>query len=430
MVTGDGLLVRLAPLARGFSPESLIGLCEAALRYGNGLLEVTSRGSLQIRGLTDDSAAALARDAAALDIAIRLGVPVETGPLAGLDPRETADPLSLASRIRRAIEDAGLQERLGPKVSVVVDGGGRSCLAGVLADVRLTAARRNSLVLWSLAVGGDAQTAANLAILPDEAAVRATLVVLEAVACLGMQARSRDLDTSRMQQVARSMQASHSDPEPFPAAGEMLPPSVVALREGRAALAVALPFGHAEGATLIAFAETAERLGISEVRLAPQRTIVALCPSEEAADGLRKEAVRLAFIVSPEDPRRCIVACAGAPACTSGKLPARSLAGEIAAGHGDIFDGSLELHVSGCAKGCAHPGSAALTLVGYDGGTGLVVAGTPRGEPVARTAADDTLAAFGRVARLLREDRGPGAAVSAKISRLGATRLAAAFEEG
>ena len=86
MQTGDGLLVRLNPVASGFSPNTLIGLCEAALGHGNGIVEVTARGNLQIRGLTARSAVALSRDVDALGIAVRTGVPVETAPLAGLDP--------------------------------------------------------------------------------------------------------------------------------------------------------------------------------------------------------------------------------------------------------------------------------------------------------------------------------------------------------
>ena len=61
MQTGDGLLVRLNPVASGLSPNTLIALCEAALRHGNGIVEVTARGNLQIRGLTARSALGLSR---------------------------------------------------------------------------------------------------------------------------------------------------------------------------------------------------------------------------------------------------------------------------------------------------------------------------------------------------------------------------------
>ena len=81
----------------------------------------------------------IAGEVDAMGLAVRTGVPVETGPLAGLDPDETADPRPLAQAIRAAIATAGLSAKLGPKVSVVIDGGGRFVLDEVLADVRLVA---------------------------------------------------------------------------------------------------------------------------------------------------------------------------------------------------------------------------------------------------------------------------------------------------
>lgn len=50
MLTGDGLLVRLSPAGTGWRPAELSVLAEAAARFGSGMLEVTSRGNLQIRG--------------------------------------------------------------------------------------------------------------------------------------------------------------------------------------------------------------------------------------------------------------------------------------------------------------------------------------------------------------------------------------------
>jgi precorrin-3B synthase len=55
MSTGDGLLVRLLPI--GTMPlDAFAQLCAAARTYGNGIIEVTARGSIQIRGLNAASA--------------------------------------------------------------------------------------------------------------------------------------------------------------------------------------------------------------------------------------------------------------------------------------------------------------------------------------------------------------------------------------
>ncbi|MEA2726013.1 MAG: precorrin-3B synthase, partial [Acetobacteraceae bacterium] len=44
----------------------------------------------------------------------------------------------------------------------------------------------------------------------------------------------------------------------------------------------------------------------------------------------------------------------------------------------------IVIHVSGCEKGCAHPGSAAVTLVARDGRYDLVRDGPASGLPVLR----------------------------------------------
>ena len=91
---------------------------------------------------------------------------------------------------------------------------------------------------------------------------------------------------------------------------------------------------------------------------------------------MRDEAARLGFITDPADPLRLVSACPGAPSCGSGRMETRALAAEIA-----TFADGRTIHVSGCAKGCAHPGPAAFTIVGLDEGAGIVVEGTPRDIP-------------------------------------------------
>ncbi len=135
MPTGDGLLVRLLPTAP-ITLDAFAELCGAARRHGNGTIEITARGSFQVRGLTVDSAPAFAAEVAALGIAASDGVPVLTNALDD-DPGALIDAAALAADLRRSIADAGLV--LAPKVSVVVDGGGKLHLDAVPADVRLRA---------------------------------------------------------------------------------------------------------------------------------------------------------------------------------------------------------------------------------------------------------------------------------------------------
>ncbi len=58
MATGDGLLARLTPSGSTIALDAFAGLCAAARTHGNGIIEITSRGSIQIRGLSGDVGAA------------------------------------------------------------------------------------------------------------------------------------------------------------------------------------------------------------------------------------------------------------------------------------------------------------------------------------------------------------------------------------
>ncbi len=71
-------------------------------------------------------------------------------------------------------------------------------------------------------------------------------------------------------------------------------------------------------------------------------------------------------MTEPGDPRLAVVACAGAPACASARLPTRAMAGAIAAAR--IAPEGVRVHLSGCGKRCAQPEAPAVTLLaGPDG---------------------------------------------------------------
>jgi len=416
MQTGDGLLVRLNLAEGGMTPAQLQALCDLAARHGNGIVEVTARGSFQIRGLTAASAPLLEADVAALALSLREGVPVETSPLAGLDPDELADPRPLVRAIRAGTETAGLADRLGPKVSVVVDGGGSVDLSGILADVRLTARRGEDGIDWRVAIGGTAATARPVAMLDAAGAIAAALAVLEAVAALGTSGRARDLTLppppepvlgpafGQTRGAVPLPRFAGEEPGPRTAATPVVPPfmgegnhaqrgeeGVVPLPDARLALAAALPFGSMEAGALAAFAQAAARHGVADIRLAPGRSLILLCPTPDAARGVAGEARRHGLILDADDPRRNIAACPGAPACASGRIATREIARRLAAG--GRLAGSV--HVSGCEKGCAHPAPADFVVAGTGAGIALIRRGRAADTPFATVAdIDAALAAL------------------------------------
>ncbi|WP_334010711.1 hypothetical protein [Sphingomonas aerolata] len=53
MAAGDGLLVRIRPPLGRLTRAQTLALCDAAMAWGNGEIDVTSRANLQIRGVTE-----------------------------------------------------------------------------------------------------------------------------------------------------------------------------------------------------------------------------------------------------------------------------------------------------------------------------------------------------------------------------------------
>ncbi len=105
METADGLLVRVHPRNAVLSAEQARAIAESAQRFGNGLLDLSSRGNIQIRGLTTTTHPLLVDclTLAGLLDGVRSQSPFRLttiSPLAGIDPSERIDPLVLAERHR------------------------------------------------------------------------------------------------------------------------------------------------------------------------------------------------------------------------------------------------------------------------------------------------------------------------------------------
>jgi precorrin-3B synthase len=359
MATGDGLLARLPPAA--MPPEAWVALAAAARRAGNGLLDITARGSVQLRGLRAET---LALAEALVPPDWPRGALVMTSPLAGEGRDEVADPRPLAALIAAAAPSG-----LPPKATVLVDGGGALHLAAETADLRLVAQPGG----WLLGCG---ETWLGLG--HAEAALAAIRLLLAAIAA----------EAARQPSPAQRAQAARLLRPADPPAPRKAPEAIGthALREG-VALGVGLPFGRLEASALIAFAEAS---GARVLRGAPGRVLLAIGVADPPA--LRLRAAALGFITDPADPRRRVAACTGAPGCASALMDTRALALALA----PMVPRDAFLHVSGCAKGCAHPRPAPLTLVGTPAGLGLIRRGRAGDTVVASLVPDEARAVLAR----------------------------------
>jgi precorrin-3B synthase len=144
------------------------------------------------------------------------------------------------------------------------------------------------------------------------------------------------------------------------------PIGVHSLRSGDVAIGVAPPFGHSEAETLQSLIEIAAHVQVSGLRTAPKRALLLVGVAQNAVHDVVVAARAMGFIVDADDPRRRVIACTGAPRCSSGQIPARALAPAIAQAV-SASDAPGVIHISGCIKGCAHPAAAPMTIVGRNG---------------------------------------------------------------
>jgi precorrin-3B synthase len=354
MQTGDGLLARLTPVGL-IALDAFAGLCAAAGAHGNGIVEVTSRGSIQVRGLRAATAPLFAVEVAALRIEASDGIPVLTDPLSG--------DHALAAEIRSALAAASLAARLSAKVSVTVD-------LDLAADIAVRSLDDGAihLVLASSPLGA----------VPRKDAAFCVQRLLETLAAMAPGSRMRDVLERGGIEAFQSAIADCLVDRPPPARRFAAEPIGIHNLSSDAALGIGLPFGHSDAATLIRLADAARQAGAAGVRTAPGRVLLVMGLSPAAAATVTVAAEVFGFIVDPADPRRRIVACAGAPICASGEIPARALAPFLRRAAENLADGEV-IHLSGCIKGCAHPAPAPVAVIGRAGQCDIVVEGRPSG---------------------------------------------------
>ncbi|RUM03791.1 precorrin-3B synthase [Rhizobium chutanense] len=422
MPTGDGLLVRLRPAGGALTLSQFASLARAAAAHGNGILEITARGNLQIRGLSAETVGPLAAAIDAAGIAVPDGPAIETSPLHGIDPEEVSDPAAIELALRNKLHELLASPRLAPKLSIVVDGGGAFHLSALSADIHIVALSHAD---WLVAINGDGETATPVATGPAEAVISAAGDILSLLAALGQGRRARHIDPALLRARFPAMDQLRAIPS---RAANMPLSGPHRLADGKTVLGVRPEFGQMRAPDLTALLDLAESHGATAIRLAPGRGFFLIGPPADTVPTMQIAAARYGFSAQAGDNSEHIAACAGAGACGSAFYETRSLARRILAAAPALFDGSLTLHLSGCAKGCAHA-RPALTLTGTAEGYDLILNGLAADQPDERIAGGRIDFAIERLARSIEDNRSAGESAAACLTRLGATGVLEALRQ-
>jgi precorrin-3B synthase len=365
----DGGLARIRVPGGVLPRDVLVALASWARELGNGRLELTSRGNLQLRGLAAGAEVELsnrlhdwgllpspahdtARNIVASPLSGRDGVGVlDVRPLVGeLDRRLCAEPrlAALPGRFLFALDD------------------GRGDVAGLTADVAVLSlpGHRAALVLG----GRDSGLR-----LPMHAAVSGALA-----AALAFLSRRPDERVWRVGELpggpgvladdlARrtELEISAGPPVSLPERDPIGPVGRIEQVDGRFALGVSVPLGELTPARCRVLADTTER----EVVLTPWRGVVIpdLSPASIAPTERRVDGAGLVFDLT--SPALGVSACTGRPGCAKARADVRADA-SVAAGHAagtalapTVGGYLLPVHWSGCERRCGRPVGPVVDIV-------------------------------------------------------------------
>ena len=362
MLSGDGLVVRVRPRGGRLSPVQALRIADLAARFGNGLIDLSARANVQVRGVSAATHAALIDGLAGVGLLDDSAGTEAARNIVVAPFWETGDGTQdLAERLMRALAQPDAPCLPG-KFGYAVDTGFVPVLRAVSADIRL------ERLAGQLIVRADG--AATAAGVTPETAVAAAMELAAWFLGSGGVSNGRGRMAALMARGARL-------PERFEQVavrtGGALPPPRPGL--GPQGAMVGFDFGQMTAATLAALA------ALGPLRVTPWRMLLI-----EGAVELPDIA---GVIIRGDDPMLRVIACTGAPACVQAHQPTRILARAVA----QFVPQDAELHVAGCAKGCAHPSAARLTLVATQDGFDLIRDGTAADVPARRGLRADALAA-------------------------------------
>jgi precorrin-3B synthase len=328
MMSGDGLVVRIrAPLGR-LSQEQAQGVARLSQQFGNGLLDLSARANLQMRGIREEGHEGLIEGLRDLGLVDEdAGAEARRNVLVAPFWSENDETHRIAEALSAALT-AATDLKLPGKFGFAVDCGDVPVLQDIAADIRIERSANGLILRADGAETGLPVTADTAA----DAALDLARWFLDAGGAPDGRGRMKALVASGAA-LPRGHEAGALQAQ-FEAAPGPTPSGILA----------ALEFGQIDAESFALLA------GHAPLRLTPWRMLL--------LEGISTGVTCTGAIFNSADPRLRVTACTGAPGCPQALSSTRQLALDLA----HMLPVDTRLHVSGCAKGCAHPAPAPLTL--------------------------------------------------------------------
>ncbi|WP_246641852.1 precorrin-3B synthase [Paraburkholderia edwinii] len=396
----DGGICRIRLPGGVLSHDEACAIADAAEAHASGLIELTNRANLQIRGVRADEAHALIERLLAAGLGPRASADdarhatdappanpaaddvrnVMLSPTAGCDRAALFDTTGLAAQILTLLQSEARFAALSPKFALLLDGGEQLAMLGHPHDIWLAALQNvdGSGPLFAFGLAGCPPLAPDD--LPALGAVRPEHVVELVDALLHAFLDLAAADDMRMRDLLARMPAaavlSHigarvafplSLPHDASVAAWRRPQAQPSLRFGAHAqrtpgmsyVGGAPPLGRIDAPTLRELAALAQDAGNGTLRVTPWQSVLLPDVRTEAAPAALLRLASLGFACDGAQPFARLIACTGSSGCAKGhadtKADARALATRLPA--------NVEVHLSGCTRSCAAAHPVPFTLL-------------------------------------------------------------------
>jgi len=356
----DGGLARLRLAGGVSSAHAARAVARAARECGSGVIEVTNRANLQLRGIRDDAHAAL------IDIALEAGLGPST---AGADdirnvmlsPLASDDTRALADRIIDAMQADASLHALSPKFALQLDAGERLAMLDHPHD------------LWLCAIDDGARFAFGFAGTmrqrPSGAIHRSDVVtfvsgVLRRFLALATPEEHRMRDLLARIGVARFLEAFDVDAA---VQNWRRGPADASLRLGAHAepfratwyAGAQTPLGRLDATTLEALADIADTQAEGRLTMTPWQSVLIPGIAAHDAHDVLQRLHALGIAIDPREPLARLIACAGSEGCAKSRADTKADAHRLAS---LLPSDEGEVHLSGCERSCAAAHPVPVTL--------------------------------------------------------------------
>ena len=341
LMSGDGLLVRIKPAFGRLTSHQAQKLALLSKRHGNGLIDITNRGNLQIRGIEEANYSIVFENLQAPNKALD-GLNLMLSPFTAR--------LSLGWRCAEALYNITNEfPPLPPKFGFTIDCESSRYLQDASTDIRIETDRTGRLLIRF--------DGCNQGYLSSEETFQSD--ILRALRWF-VKSQNKKGCFRRMHQIV----TYSGVPDKFTTT--MPHKNIKSLRPGlkKNWRVVAVPFGQLTADQL---AEIAEQT--LEIIFSINRCLIISSTAK----------VSQQFITSEDDLRYNVTACAGMPACKSASIPAKQIASTICENQAILVGKSY--HISGCDKGCAKPTNSDICIIGKNGSYNMLENGCAWDKP-------------------------------------------------